>query len=304
MFQALERRVLLAASLADGLLSVTGTGAADEIILTVHKSRLILSINSTTRRFQLASVKGIHVIGGRGDDLIDSRSPEVASILKGGAGRDTIFAGAGGDRLYGGDGADRLYGGDGDDRLDGGDGKDLLRGGAGSRDCADYSTRTADLTITIGDGYNDGALAEADNVWADVECVNGGSGNDRIGGSPADNVISAGAGDDSIRGGDGSDTLCGCDGDDSTWGDEGTDRLSGGNGNDQLHAGGGRGNFLIGGPGDDELDMANGSTSDAADGGPGNDHAVVDMGPGDDGIGDINFDNRRLIETWDLAWWT
>jgi Ca2+-binding RTX toxin-like protein len=66
---------------------------------------------------------------------------QVANVLTGNAGNDTLYGldgddtlngGAGTDGLLGGNGSDDLNGGDGTDTLFGGDGVDFLTGGAGN----------------------------------------------------------------------------------------------------------------------------------------------------------------------------
>ena len=97
--------------------------------------------------------------------------------------------------------------------MQGGTGADTLQGDAGS-DLADYP-RSAPLTVSIGDGANDGETGELDDVGADMERLRGGSGNDTLTGSSAANVIYGGAGDDQLDGNDGNDTLYGQAGSDT-----------------------------------------------------------------------------------------
>lgn len=154
------------------------------------------------------------ILGGKGNDLITAGG--AAHWLKGGDGRDTLIGtaeadtldgegsddllqglagddqllgGSGDDRLEGGDGHDKLLGGSGadvllgdagDDTLDGGTGSDDFQGGPGT-DTADYSSRTADLTINRPDGlFNDGETNENDNVRSDIEQILEGSGDNII----------------------------------------------------------------------------------------------------------------------------
>jgi Ca2+-binding RTX toxin-like protein len=98
--------------------------------------------------------------------------------------------------------------------------KELLAGGDGV-DTVSYALRTTNLTITLDGTGNDGdpstaggALAEADDIRADIEVITGGTG--------ADN-ITGGAGNDTINGGDGADTLSGGDGNDTLNGQNGND---------------------------------------------------------------------------------
>ncbi|MEG4227409.1 peptidylprolyl isomerase [Microcoleus sp. N9_B2] len=111
--------------------------------------------------------------------------------------------------------------------------------------------------------------------------VVGGSGNDRITGSPTDDAIngsqgndtiSGEAGDDFLRGGKGNDLITGGVGNDILIGNLGDDNLDGGAGNDFLR--GGKGNdVLTGGDGNDVL--VNDDGNDTFTGGSGADTFVV-----------------------------
>ena len=81
------------------------------------------------------------VLGGDGDDTIDTSLSNGFFSLFGGDGNDTINAGgrddiieggAGNDTLNGGAGIDTINGGDGDDTLNGGEGDDMLFGDQGN----------------------------------------------------------------------------------------------------------------------------------------------------------------------------
>ena len=114
--------------------------------------------------------------------------------------------------------------------------------------------------------------------------VRGGSGNDRIIGSPVDDAINGSqgndtltgeAGDDFLRGGKGNDLISGGVGNDILNGNLGDDTLNGDAGNDFLR--GGRGNdVLIGGDGNDILVGDIGS--DTLTGGAGADTFVLSAG--------------------------
>jgi Ca2+-binding RTX toxin-like protein len=157
-----------------------------------------------------------------------------------------VLGGAGNDRLLGSDGDDTLDGGDGNDTLDGGLGADFLQGWTGL-DTVDYSSRTANLGITIDGAANDGTRGssgpptEGDNVMTDVETVLAGSGNDYIFGNGLNNLF---------RGNGGNDFLGGFGGHDALYGGSGHDRLEGGNGNDYLEGSSGN-DALVGGAGTD-----------------------------------------------------
>jgi Ca2+-binding RTX toxin-like protein len=176
-------------------------------------------------------------------------------------------------------GIDRLDGGEGNDQLNGGPARvpqepDILIGGEGT-DTADFSQRTAPLSIDLDDVRNDGQAGEEDDVRADVEGVIGGSDSDTLIGNDAANVLDGRDGDDmlvglggedTLEGGDGNDTLVGGDGSDTLRGVAGDDALAGGDGDDDLSGGGGS-DSLEGEAGDDML--AGGAGIDTLDGGPG-----------------------------------
>ena len=108
-----------------------------------------------------------------------------------------------------------------------------LQGDAGS-DLADYP-RSAPVSLSIGDGANDGEAGESDDIQADVERLRGGSANDTLTGDGGPNVIHGAAGNDQINGNAGNDVLYGQAGDDTIDALDGptySDRLSCGTEND------------------------------------------------------------------------
>lgn len=144
----------------------------------------------------------------------DGASGEKDSIFD----AEILHAGSGNDRLTGSTADEQLYGNAGDDTLNGGTGDDALYGGEGS-DTADYSSRTADLNLSLDDlgpdnVGNDGETGEHDHI-AEVETLLGGRGNDILTGNASDNRLDGNAGDDTLDGGLGSDVLDGGDGFDS-----------------------------------------------------------------------------------------
>jgi hypothetical protein len=171
----------------------------------------------------LGPVTGI--TGGGGND--DLRAGEHASGLSGGGGDDTLTGSPEGDTINAGDGEDTLAGGDGNDHLEGGAGADDLGGGDGF-DEASYLGSTAPLTLTIGDGPNDGAAGENDDIREDVEALAGGSGNDVLTGTAGPNRLIAYGGQDVLRGGAGPDELIGWDDDDELDAGPGSDRVRAG----------------------------------------------------------------------------
>ena len=135
-------------------------------------------------------------VGGVAEDTISN----IENII-GGSGRDTLI----GDAL-----ANRLDGGLGNDLLIGGLGSDLLDGGIGA-DTADYSDRTAALSVTL-NGATLAAVKVAglvEDTLRNVEYIIGGSGNDTLIGDDLANRFESGAGDDFLRGGGGADFMDG-----------------------------------------------------------------------------------------------
>lgn len=179
--------------------------------------------------------------GSKGDTIIGSKRDES---LLGGGGDDLLAGGGGNDCLQGQNGNDTMQGGGGNDSLDGGAGADVYEGGRGI-DLADYSSRRANLNLSLDNVANDGAAGEGDNIMTDVEQIAGGSGNDSIIGDSLPN---------DLNGGSGSDTIYGEAGDDSI---ESTDDHS----------------QLYGGDGKDLFEIFDGPLSDTIDGGGGHDTA-------------------------------
>lgn len=275
------------------------------------------------------------LVGGAGNDTLDGTSG--ADVLDGGTGTDTadygtrtgpvtatldgapndgeategdtlvdtiegIQGGSGADTLTGGTGANTLDGGAGSDLLDGGTGADTLIGGAGV-DRVSYAGRTTSVTASLDGAANDGAAGEGDRIHSSVENLTGGSGADRLTGSPAKNVLIGGAGNDTLNGLAGADHLLGGTGHDTATyagrsvsisvtidsvandgaageGDKvapGIENVTGGSARDILSgsaapnvlAGAGGNDVLRGLGGNDTLKGGNGT--DTANGGPGTD---------------------------------
>lgn len=173
----LEGRQLLTASLAGGVLTVTGTAGNDQIAVSLNRSGETITVHERTGRaqgthtpFVAADVTSIVVNGGTGHDRIalggGTRATPLSvpallngedgnDFIRGAAGDDTVNGGAGNDRLFGGAGDDLLSGGDGRDLLVGGPGVDTLQGNAGN----DLLHSKGDNAIDILDGGTDDAAA-------------------------------------------------------------------------------------------------------------------------------------------------
>ena len=203
--ESLEDRRLLSATLAAGVLTITGTDNADRVLVTTFMDKVFVvestvtpgtnggrpTVSSTRASFNRADVHSLEANLGAGNDRIavsdggffsrDGGDP-INSTLNGGAGDDVLVSGRGNDTLNGGEGNDLLSSDGGDDTVNGGAGNDAMSGGAGK------------------------------------DTMNGDSGND---------ALSGGAGDDTLNGDDGRDLLDG---------GRGADHLNGGAGNDLIFA--------------------------------------------------------------------
>jgi VCBS repeat-containing protein len=241
-------------------------------------------------------------------------------VLNGTPAADVICGLGGNDTLKGVAGNDILRGGDGDDVLIGGGGADRFEGEAGAADRVDYGSQTQPVTVSIGDGANDGLRGgtEADDVRADVERISGGRGSDVLTGDAAANHLLGGDGADALDAGDGDDRLTGGGGADSFAGGAGTDTVLyngvtgavlasigdgandgvGGTEGDDVHGDierltGGSGSDRLTGDADaNTLDGAGGA--DALDGGGGHDLLVGGPGP-DDFTGGAGVDTVSYV---------
>ncbi|MEM6334553.1 MAG: G8 domain-containing protein [Planctomycetota bacterium] len=159
ILEPLETRVLLSATLADGVLTVTGTEANDQIAIVAGSQPGQVTLTGadgveSARTFE--NIDRVLVQTGDGNDTIrvlgnpldangdpldftvDAGNGNDKIILadgddtvSAGKGKDTIRTFGGDDRVWAGKGADRAKTGDGDDVIRGGDGKDKLKAGSG-----------------------------------------------------------------------------------------------------------------------------------------------------------------------------
>jgi Ca2+-binding RTX toxin-like protein len=187
------------------------------------------------------------IVGTEANDIIHGTTGDDAICGLGGSdhlygegGNDVLRGGDSVDILRGGPGRDVLEGGNGRDRMHGGSGADVFRGGGGlGDDLVAYWGSKKPVTITIGDGANDGPANERDDVQGDVEAIGGTRYDDTLIGNGEDNEI---------------------------WGHRGNDRLVGGAGRD----------YLVGGEGDDTLDISGDLDHDSAKCGDGLDSVLYD----------------------------
>jgi Ca2+-binding RTX toxin-like protein len=297
MFDNLEDRRLMSATLVGNELQVIGSNAVNDVIKVSQLDAATIRVeeNGVVTFYNDANVQKILLRGLGGNDRLEVISTVALPLyenvkieggdghdtVRGGAGNDSLDGGAGNDLIYGGvgndtvtDGAgdDTCYGSEGDDKFVNGAGRDVFNGNAGV-DLVDYSAVTALPVLVSLDGVaNDGAwflVSEQDNCQTDVENVNGGAKDDVITGQTAvgvDNVFNGGAGNDLLDGRGGNDGLYGGDGNDTLRGGNNADKLGGGKGNDQL----------LGGKGDDTCQ--GGDNDDVIVGGAGIDNLWGDSG--------------------------
>ncbi|MEM8875797.1 MAG: CAP domain-containing protein [Planctomycetota bacterium] len=181
------------------------------------------------------------LLGGSGNDQLDGHNGH--DQLLAGPGDDVLFGGNHNDKLYGESGDDRVHGQNGRDYLDGGFGADLLDGGDG-KDTVSYDSRSGRVFATVSDDYttdyrtvgDDGYRGEGDHIFANVETLIGGSGNDHLRGhAEVANVLIGNAGDDILDGVGGGDHLIGGSGNDLLFGYNDVDDLfDGGDGHDEV----------------------------------------------------------------------
>jgi Ca2+-binding RTX toxin-like protein len=223
------------------------------------------------------------LVGGAGDDKLNGGTGD--DMLDGGVGNDTINGGDGNDLISGGEGSDNLQGAAGVDEIHGGDGDDKINGG-GSAD------------ILFGDAGKDTIYGSDGN-----DQIHGGADNDQLHGEGGDDTIHGDAGNDTFYGGIGQDTLIGGEGNDQVYGQDGNDTLIGGAGNDKLDGGtgndtivAGAGDTVVGGTGDDVVEIAMDAGAPASiDGGAGNDTVkLVAATPA--AVGSFNGGNATSLE--------
>jgi hypothetical protein len=132
--EPLESRLCLSVAVANGILTVTGTDAADNIRVVERGTTLTVRDGSgASNVFDLnaTEIDEVDVNAGGGNDRIRLTGLDIPANVDAGAGNDQVFAGAQDDTINGGDGNDHLRGGAGDDDLSGGKGDDTLLGGDG-----------------------------------------------------------------------------------------------------------------------------------------------------------------------------
>jgi len=180
-----------------------------------------------TADFSDAAVKVVVVLaGGSATSTIGSEHDMLAGIenLSGGSAGDALTGDGGANTLFGNGSNDTLNGGAGNDTLKGGAGNDSLVGGTGI-DIADFSDKTAKVTLTLKSGAGSATIGTEKDALTGIEWLAGGSAGDALTGDTGANKIWGNGGADTLVGGSGNDTL---------YGGAGSDRLDGGAGADRF----------------------------------------------------------------------
>lgn len=213
----------------------------------------------------ITALEGSAVNLGEGDDLLINRGT-ITGAVQTGAGDDEIITTSTG--IF--DGAVSL--GDGDDKL-GNSGKitGTVDMGAGDDVVNLYIGTNVTGTILLGAG--DDRLT-ADMYQSQGFTVDAGDGDDLVTTSFGNDMIHGGAGNDTIYASEGDDQAFGDDGDDLLVGEAGSDLLDGGAGNDRILAG--AGDTVLGGLGDDSIELTTDRGTPASiDGSDGDDTLVL-----------------------------
>src|SRR5258705_10628876 len=112
VLEPLEVRLLLAASVRRGVLTIPGTSGDDDVSVFFSRGKITVFLDRSGQVFNATGVHYIRFNGGAGDDWFGSTG-KFPVLLVGGAGDDSLFGGGSADFLDGGDGADLLDSGAG-----------------------------------------------------------------------------------------------------------------------------------------------------------------------------------------------
>ena len=136
-----------------------------------------------------------------GRDVEKIEGSSFSDVLFGSTGNDNITGRAGNDELGGGAGSDFFFEDQG-----GRNGADSIHGGDGN-DRVSYAGRTSGVNVSLDNVRNDGEPGEGDLVFANVENITAGNGDDILVGSNAANDLQGFGGIDTLHGLGGNDTL-------------------------------------------------------------------------------------------------
>lgn len=220
-------------------IKIRGTSGVDQVLMATTAAdagtsgtyAIGLGLNGTAatgiKNIAFNNVESVVVSTGPGDDAIYTNGRADAGVGSTPFGKVTTGTGPT-LTVYGGDNNDTLFMG----ALKGG--PVTFNGGANS-DTVDFSSRTANVSCTIGGAGTCGESGEGNTVATDVEVLSAGTGNDTLACEAATAcTLNGGAGIDSLTGSSGNDTLSGGAGDDTIVPGTGDDTISGGAGIDTI----------------------------------------------------------------------
>jgi Ca2+-binding RTX toxin-like protein len=212
--------------------TLTGLGGNDTYI-SDSSDNVVEAVGGGTDTVQTASASytlsaNVENLTFTGTGNFSGTGNDLANVITGGAGNDTLSGGAGNDALNGGAG---------NDLLDGGLGADTMVGGGGSDT---FVVDNAGDVVTAGAGIDTIRTTLASfNLGANIENLTFiGAGTFTGSGNALNNVITGGAGNDTLTGNGGADRLIGGAGNDS---------MNGGADNDVFVFGAGFGHDTIAG---------------------------------------------------------
>ncbi len=286
--ESLELRTLLAATLDNGVLQITGSDNPETILVSQNADEILVDITGQQQEaFDATQVNAITIDALAGDDTITVDVNRPSTIL-GGQGADNITGSDGGaDSVIGQQGSDtaQLRGGDDIFVWNPGDGSDLVDGQDGS-DTLIFNGSNGDEVFEISPLPNDRVrfFRNLGNINMDMGTtehfvVNALGGNDLLTGSEGLAQLI----DLVVNGGDGNDELLGTDGNDTFFGGASEDRIDGNRGSDTA--------FM--GDGDDVFVWDPGDGSDIVEGEAGGDELQFNGSNGDE-IFDVSANGTRV----------
>ena len=234
----------VSATVSGGVLTITGDGADDTILVTCAGGQAKVNGNDPSPAAACATITTISINSGAGDDTVSLATVTLANFTL--LSSTTINGGPGRDQITGGTEADMMIGGPDDDTFRPGFGNDAIQGG-GSLE-GDFVEETIQTTATLTDTSLTSSLAGTDTL-NDVETAR------LTGGGLADTIDASGfSGQTDLLGLGGTDTITGGSGPDEILGGTQVDALDGGPGSDRFSFEPGN-DTIVGGTGDDYLQV-------------------------------------------------
>src|SRR3954468_19549993 len=136
ILETLETRQMMSSvTLADGVMVIQGnSNSANQIGIHTENNRVwAVTANGSSKRFDVATVRQIRIIGGEKSDSVDvDAGVKIPVYVQTGNGNDTIVSGAGNDTIRAGNGRDVVTTGAGSDSIRAGNGNDRITAGSGS----------------------------------------------------------------------------------------------------------------------------------------------------------------------------